>query len=295
LTGTPAPKAPTDAYALVRLACPEAFVGSFTLWKDMTMRKVNDFKWVPKEGSKEFIYKYMKPAIRFRKEDCLDLPPLTYVNRMCELSEQQTKAFSLMKKQLIMEQHTGEKITAANSAVKLLKLLQICCGVIRDNTGELYNLDCSKRLQVLEEIIEEADGKVIVFIPYIGPMDMVESYLKKKGYSTGLVNGSVGASARTKIFNDFQNGSTQLLIAHPKTASHGLNLTASSTIVWYAPIFSVENYIQANQRVNRPGQKNAMTVVHMTSSPLEAGIYRGLWGNIRMQDAILQQYNELVK
>ena len=66
------------------------------------MQRVNTFKWVPRADSKEFVYKHLQPAIRFKKEDCIDLPPITYVNRTCDLTDQQNKAFQLMKQKLVM-------------------------------------------------------------------------------------------------------------------------------------------------------------------------------------------------
>ena len=294
LTGTPVTKAPTDAYGLLKLVNPTVFTGGFGMFRDMTMQKVNEYKYIPRADSKDIVYKYLQPAIRFKKEDCLDLPSVTYVNRQCELTEQQKKAFDLMRKRMVMEQASGEKITAANAAVKLLKLVQICCGVVKDNNGSPYYLDASVRLDTLKEIVEETGGKVIIFIPFIGVMEMVQKFLDKCGWSTGLVNGDVSERKRAKIFEDFQKGDLDCLIAHPKTAAHGLNLTASSTIVWYGPIWSTEQYIQANARINRAGQKNKMTIYHITSTTLEAAIFRALWGNIQMSAAILQQYEEIV-
>jgi SNF2 family DNA or RNA helicase len=200
-----------------------------------------------------------------------------------------------MKARMVMEKVEGERITAANAAVKLLKLTQICCGVIKDNAGAHYKLDCTTRLKLLDDTIEEAGNKAIVFVPYLGVMDMVEKFLKEKGYTTGLVNGSVSERERTKIFDEFQRGPMEVLIAHPRTAAHGLNLTASAYIIWYAPIFSAEQYLQANNRIDRPGQTKNMTIAHIIATPLEAGLYRALWGQVSMQSAILEQYEGLFK
>lgn len=295
MTGTPVPKAPTDAYALIKLINPSSFPAGFGLFKEITMMKVADYKWVPRPIAKDFVYQHLQPAIRFKKSECLDLPPVTHVNRMCELTEQQKKAFKLMKARMVMEKHDNERITAANAAIKLFKLTQICCGVIKDNQGQHYKLDCSHRLQLLDETIEEAGNKAIVFIPYLGVMDMVQDDLRKRGYTTGLVNGNVGFTARTQIFGEFQRGDTEVLIAHPRTAAHGLNLTASAYVIWYAPIFSAEQYLQANNRIDRPGQTKNMTIAHIIATPLEAALYRALWGQVSMQSAILEQYEGLIR
>jgi SNF2 family DNA or RNA helicase len=126
-------------------------------------------------------------------------------------------------------------------------------------------------------------------------MQMVKEFLKEHDYEAEIINGSVTEKNRTRIFNEFQNGSLECLVAHPQTASHGLNLTASATIIWFAPIFSVEHYLQANNRISRPGHTKHMTIAHILSTPLEAGLYRALWGKIQMQNAILSQYEEILK
>jgi hypothetical protein len=81
-----------------------------------------------------------------------------------------------------------------------------------------------------------------------------------------------------------------VLIIQPQAASHGLTLTAADTIVWYAPVTSVETYLQANARINRPGQKNAMTVVHIKGSPIEGELYGMLRNNIVNHQKIIELY-----
>lgn len=295
LTGTPAPTAPTDVFGLIKLIAGKSFTMSFGAFKELTMRKISQFIWVPRKDSSETIYKLMNPAIRFRKEDCLDLPPLTYVNRECPLSPEQVKAFESMRKTMVMERAGESTITAANAAVKLVKLMQVCCGVVKDNDGVPCYLDDANRLNLLKEIIEEAGNKAIVFIPFIGVMERVREFLTAAKIGCEVVNGSVSQGRREEIFSQFQHGSLPVLLAHPRTAAHGLTLTASSCIIWYAPIFSAELYQQGNARINRPGQKNPCTVVHMGASPMEWKLYQGLEGKIKLQDAILDLYSSLVK
>lgn len=295
MTGTPAPTAPTDVWALIKLVNPAAFPGSFGAFRDATMRKISQFQWAPRAESKELIYKLMKPAIRFAKEDCLDLPPLTFVNRECPMSQEQLSAFKTMKKQYIMERGANQdKITAANAAVVLLKLMQISCGVVKDNDKGSHELNCEPRLELLKECVEESGRKTIVFIPFIGVMNRVKKFLETHGISCEIVNGAV-KSERAEIFHQFQHGDLQVLLAHPETTAHGLTLTASSTIVWYGPIFSAEQYSQANARIHRKGQDKPCTVIHIGSTRTEWELYNALWGKIRLQDAILSQYEELMR
>jgi len=83
-----------------------------------------------------------------------------------------------------------------------------------------------------------------------------------------------------------------VLIIQPQAASHGLTLTAANTVIWYAPCTSVETYLQANARIDRPGQVNNMTVVHIKGSPIEKKIYDMLRNNIRNHMKIIDLYRQ---
>jgi hypothetical protein len=83
-----------------------------------------------------------------------------------------------------------------------------------------------------------------------------------------------------------------VLIIQPQAASHGLTLTAADTIIWYAPVTSVETYLQANARINRPGQKNAMTIVHIKGSEVESRLYGMLQNNITNHEKIVDLYRQ---
>ena len=98
---------------------------------------------------------------------------------------------------------------------------------------------------------------------------------------------------RTEIVQRFQTQKDpHVLIIQPQAASHGLTLTAADTIIWYAPVTSVETYLQANARINRPGQKNAMTIVHIQGSDVEGRLYRMLQSNIENHEKIIDLYRQ---
>ncbi len=295
MTGTPTPNAPTDAWAMVRLVSPSRVPKSFNLFRETVMQPAGPYKWVPKIGAAAHVREVMQPAIRFEKKDCIDLPPITYNDRFCELSKSQMDAFEAMKQKLKHEDE-GASITAANAAVKILKMQQICCGVVKDDDENPIYLDASKRLNLLLELIEQADEKVIVFVPFIYSMHMVRDFLEKKKVSCALVNGEVPNSVRSEIFTAFQRQKDpHVLIAHPAVAAHGLTLTAASTIIWYAPIYSLEQYEQANARIERQGQKNVMSIYHMFSHPFEAAIYGVLRKKGSVQAALLDLYRNTVE
>ncbi len=87
----------------------------------------------------------------------------------------------------------------------------------------------------------------------------------------------------------------KVLIIQPQAASHGLTLTAANTVIWYAPVTSVETYLQANARINRPGQKNAMTIVHVKGSEVETRMYSMLRNNITNHNKIIELYKQEIK
>jgi SNF2 family DNA or RNA helicase len=292
--GTPVPNAPTDAWAQCRLVNPSSVPPSFKLFQETVMRQVGPYKWVPKDGSRGIVWSVMQPAIRFEKKDCIDLPPITYNNRYCELSSDQLKAFETMRKTMRHEDE-NVSITAANAAVRVVKLQQICCGIVKDDMGDPVILDDAPRIDALLELLEEIEGKVIVFVPFIYVMQRLKQVLSEH-YSCVVVNGSVHNTERSRIFSEFQNDPTgpKVLIAHPQTTAHGLTLTAASNIIWYAPIFSIEQYEQANARIDRTGQTNACTVTHIGAHPFEWAIYKALQAKASLQSALLQLYQQVL-
>lgn len=296
MTATPVPNSPTDAWGLTRLVSPSRVPDSFNLFRETVMQPAGPYKWVPKIGAEKTVREVMQPAIRFEKKDCLDLPPLTYNDRYCELEDEQKEMFSVMKSKMKHEDaESGVSIQAANAAVKILKLQQICCGVVKDDDGNAVHLKCNKRLNLLLELIEQANDKVIVFVPFIFSMHMIMAFLAKHKISAALVNGEVPNHERAQIFTAFQQSETpRVLVAHPAVAAHGLTLTAASTVIWYAPIYSLEHYEQANARIERKGQKNVMSVFHMISHPFEAAIFNVLKKKGSVQGALLNLYREAV-
>jgi len=290
LTGTPAAQSPLDAYGLAKLAggpnCPK-FYGQY---RDQVMMKVTQFKWVPKPQAESIVHNILQPAIRFEKKDCLDLPEVTHTEREAPLSAQQMKYYKQLKSQMLIEAG-GEEVSAVNAASRINKLLQISGGAVYTDTGEVLEFDVSNRINTVLEVIEEATSKVLVFVPFTHTIELLRAKLEKEGISCDVINGKVPVNRRSEIVTRFQNEKNpHVLIIQPQAASHGLTLTAADTIIWYAPVTSVETYLQANARINRPGQKNAMTIVHITGSEVEARLYSMLRGNIDNHEKIIDLY-----
>ena len=192
-----------------------------------------------------------------------------------------------MLKHFATELEEEGTITAVNEAVKLQKLVQISCGVVYGDEGDHIEVDCSPRVNVVQETIEQVDGKVIVFVPLTGTLRMLERALSKQ-WSVAVVNGEVSATKRNKIFHDFQNADNpHVLIAHPATMAHGLTLTRASTIIWYGPVTSNEQYIQANGRIERIGKKHVSNIIHIEATELEYKMYERLRSKQKLQGLLL--------
>jgi SNF2 family DNA or RNA helicase len=165
LTGTPAAQSPVDAFGLAKLVCPDRIPKFFTSWRDAVMYKVGQFRYVPKPNSKETVFKALQPAIRYTKNECLDLPDVMYQYRDAPLSSQQQKYYVRLKNDMLVKA-AGEEISAVNAAAMLTKLLQLSGGAVYTDSGEVLEFDIGPRLKVLREVLDEASNKILIFVPY---------------------------------------------------------------------------------------------------------------------------------
>lgn len=295
LTGTPAAQSPIDAYGLAKLINPSGCPRTFAEFRDNVLRRVTQFKWVPKPSAPATVHRILQPAIRFEKKDCLDLPSVLYAEREAPLTAQQSAYYKKLKTEMTFEAN-GERVSAVNAATNINKLLQVSSGACYTDTGQVLEFDVSNRLTTVLEAIEEASNKVLVFVPFTHTLELLKARLDKEGISCGVINGAVSLNKRSDVVEKFQTGADpHVLLIQPQAASHGLTLTAADTIIWYAPITSVETYLQANARIDRPGQKNAMTIVHIKGSPVEERLYEMLQGNIASHEKLIDLYRDAIK
>ena len=288
MTGTPTPNDPTDAWTLSRLVNSPFIPSSFTAFRDQVMMKVGMYKWAPRPNSMELVKNVLQPAVRYTRDECFDLPDTITQTRKVALTPDQRKHYQEMIRHLVTESGTDAgTITAVNEAVKMQKLVQIACGVAYDDDHTNVELDCAPRVNLVKELIEEAGEKVIVFVPLTGTLEMLERELSKH-WTVGVVNGSVSSSKRNAIFHNFQNETDpHVLIAHPATMAHGLTLTSASTVIWYGPVTSNEQYVQANGRIERIGKRHVSNVIHIEATELEHKMYLRLMNKQKLQGLLL--------
>jgi SNF2 family DNA or RNA helicase len=293
MTGSPTPNAPTDAWAQCKLVVPDSaeVPKYFSKFRDQVMRQITPFKWAARPEANDIIHKMMQPSIRFSLDDCVDLPEQLFITRDVEMTAEQKKAYKDMLSKLATE-YQGGQILAVNEAVKANKLVQIALGVAYGANGEEICIPSKPRMDALKEVIEQSEGKVIVFVPLTGALEAVAADLRKD-YSVEIVHGGTSKTERDTIFANFQKAlDPRVLVANASTMSHGLTLTAATTIVWYAPVHSGEIYEQACARVRRPGQTRTTVIVHIAGSDVERRVYKRLQDKQSMQGVLLDMMKD---
>lgn len=297
LTGTPTPNEPTDAWAQCRLITPWTVPKFFKHFKSQTMDQVAAFKWRAKPTAMATVHQAMAPAIRFSREECVDLPPTTFQHRDIPLTPEQDKAYKEMSVRMRMEHEQGIA-RAVNEADKVMKLVQIAAGAVYESkSGEPMLIPATGRLDECKEIIAASNNKVIIYVPFVASLQYLRDELAKH-WATEMVYGETPVSERVRIFTDFQHGSREtlrVLVANPRVMSHGLTLTAADTVIWFAPTVSHETWDQATHRIIRTSQRNNTLVVMLGGTPNERRIYKRLQDRQDMQglflDAVVESRN----
>ena len=296
MTGTPASQSPVDAYGLAKLVNPNNVPKFQTAWRDKVMNKLTMFKWSPKTNAKDMVFEALQPAIRFTKKQCLDLPPVVTVTREVPMTPQQNKYYKMLKEQLMVKA-AGEVISAVNAGVAVNKLLQISCGAAYTDEKEVVEFDAKPRLNVLEEILEETDRKVIIFALFRSSIDAIVTHLRKAGYGVDTIHGDVSAGKRGTIIKDFQTtDQIKVLVMQPQATAHGITLTAADTVVFFGPLMSVEMYTQCIARADRKGQdSDKVTVVHIESSPIEKKLFTAMNTKVNDHSLLVGLFDSEVK
>lgn len=296
LTGTPLSGGPVAAYGFIKLVAPHRVPKTVGAWQAQTMFKLGERKWIPKRGWEETVFNALQPAIRFNADDVLDLPPLQMMYMEAGLTADQQKAYNKLRQEGAIPLREG-KVSAANAGVLVFKLLQTAAGVVKldqssDDDTAVLKLPPKGRLKVLDEIINGTDNKVIVFASFKAVVDLVQEHCDKK-YGSVWIDGRVTGKKRDEVVKRFQTDpNVKVLVAHPKTTSHGLELAVADTIVWFTPHHSLELYDQANKRIQSKLQKNNMGIYHIYATQLEKAIYNKLANGSEAQQSFLELYKQ---
>lgn len=288
MTATPIPNEPSDAWAQAKLVTPWQVPPYFKRYKDKVMQQLGPYVWVPRKGATDMVYDTLQPAIRFSREECVDLPPTTYVSRDVPLTKEQEKVYKQMETTLRAEVETGD-VTAVNEAVKVGKLVQIACGILYSAEHEAANvIPCKPRLQETLDIIKDSNSKTIVFCPFVAVVEYVAQAIAEAGYRVGIIHGKISKTVRDQVFTGLQTtDQIDVIVAQPAAMSHGLTLTKASTIIWYAPGTSADIFEQANGRITRPGQAHNTLIAMLSGTAIERKMYARLKAKQGMQNLLL--------
>jgi SNF2 family DNA or RNA helicase len=294
MTGTPASQSPLDAYGLAKLVNPDAVPKFFGSFRDRVMIKLSQYRWAPRADAQAIVHQVLQPAIRFTKEECLDLPDMLYSTREVPLTPQQSKYYDAIRKQMAVIA-AGAEVTAVNAASMLNKLLQISQGAVYTDDRDVVEFDVDNRVNELLDVIAGTNEKVLVFVPYRHTLEMLNDRVIKAGYTTATIHGGVAANKRAEIIKQFQTeDDPRVLIMVPQATAHGITLTRANQVVWWGPVSSTEIYIQANARAHRAGQKNCVTVTHLQGSPVERRVYSMLQNKVDLHQALVDLYKQVL-
>ena len=292
MTGSPTPNEPTDAWGLAQLLTPRNAPKYFKEFQRKTMTQITQFKWLAKPDANEKVFEMLQPAVRYKRDDCMELPPVSYKTIEVEPSTQIERVYKKMMQAAKVAFQEG-RLSAANEGVMFMKLLQISCGWVYTDTKGIIKLDNMRRVDEVKEIIDESLGKVIVYCNFTHAAEGLHERLVKDRYDVALVHGGTNKKHRDQIFTAFQHSnSPRVLVAHPQCMAHGLTLTAANTIVWFTPTTSLEIYEQANARITRPGQSKKALIISLQSTPIERRIYKRLQQKASLQGALLDMFDD---
>lgn len=292
MTGSPMPTSPTDVWGEASIVTPGTIPKYFTRFRDELMNRITQFKFVPKHDAVQRAFAVLQPAVRFTMDDVKELPE--YVERTVEvpMSKKQLKVYKDVAAACYAAVENKE-ITAANAGAAMNKLLQVSTGWVYTAEKEVIALDNANRVQTLLDEVTSTYKKCLVFVPFKHALAGVSAAMTKAKIDHAVVSGDTPTKRRTEIFTAFQNTKKyHAIVAHPQCLAHGVTLTEADTVIWFAPITSLEIYEQANRRIRRVGQEHKQLFLHIQGSAVEKRIYNLLRQHQQVQNEFLHLFEE---
>ena len=298
LTGAPVTKSPLDLYTQCFFLDPDFLdFSSYYAFKNryaiMVDRNVGTHSFKHVMGYRrldELNGKLNNFSYRVLKEDCLDLPEKVYMKRIITLTPEQKKMYSEMKKFALAELE-GKKTTATSALAQLVRLHQIICGHLTTDDGEVRTLK-NNRIKELLDILEETDGKVIIWAVYRHDIKEITNVLSER-YGKNSVESFFGDTLdrdRQDIIDRFQDRESDLrfFVGNPKTGGYGLTLTASHTVIYYSNSYDLEIRLQSEDRAHRISQEKKVTYIDLiTEGTVDELIVKNLRSKINLATKIL--------
>ncbi len=297
MTGSPVTKNPLDVYSQLEFLSDQILRQNYWAFRSRyaIMRNVNfgprstqlvvGFQRIPELNTIVEQHSY-----RVLKEDCLDLPDKVYEKRFVSLTPEQVKAYEEMRR-FNMTELEGETMTSLSSLTALIRLHQISCGHIALDSGETKALK-SNRMNELLNVLDEVEGKVIIWASYRFDLKHIEETLKNKfgDESTASYFGDTKDKDRQNIVERFQDKNSKLkyFVGNPSTGGYGLTLTAAHTVIYYSNTYDLEKRMQSEDRAHRIGQVNKVTYIDLISEgTVDEKIVQSLRSKIDIASAVM--------
>ena len=275
MTGSPVTKNPLDLYSQCEFLDPShldcvsyySFRNRYAEMKTLhisgrSIQVVSHFKNLGELSDQLQTFSY-----RVLKEDCLDLPDKIYMKREIELTPQQQKLYKQMKQEALATLN-GKTVTTMTALTQLMRLHQITCGHFSADDGTIQNIK-NNRLSELLEIIEEVEGKAIIWAHYQHDIQTIVKAIEKK-YGPGSVvhyYGKTLPDQRTKAIKNFkEKEECRFFVGTPQTGGYGLTLVTANTVIYYSNGYDLEKRMQSEDRAHRIGQKGKVTYIDIIAN-----------------------------
>jgi len=298
LTGSPVTKSPLDLYTqcgfldgyLLGFDSYYAFRNRYATMLDRNfggrrVQIVGGYKRLDELSEK------LKPfSDRVLKENCLDLPEKTYVERQVELTDEQKTLYSTMKSAALASLK-GKMATAPHILTQMMRLHQITCGHLKNDDDSITEIK-NNRINSLLELLDEIEGKAIIWANYVYDINQIVNAVAKKYGDNSIVQyyGAVPAEQRQKNIEKFQdpNSPVRFFVGNPQTGGYGITLTAANNVIYYSNGYDLEKRLQSEDRAHRIGQKKAVTYVDLiTPKTVDEKIRKALRKKINIATQIM--------
>jgi SNF2 family DNA or RNA helicase len=299
MTGSPVTKSPLDLYQQCAflgedcLGIPSyySFQARYAVTVERSMPSHSFKQIVGYQRLDELKEKLDKFSYRVTKDECLDLPEKMFTKRQVDLTDEQAKAYMQMKDMALALFENGEMMSTVNALTQMMRLHQITCGHVKLDSGEVRHLP-NNRIKELMNIVEETDGKIIIWANYRHDIESIKLELAK-AYGMNAVAtyyGDTEAEDRQRIVEDFQDPESELrfFVGNPRTGGYGLTLTEAKTVVYYSNSFDLEVRLQSEDRAHRIGQTSKVLYIDLMSpNTVDEKIVQALRNKIDIANQVL--------
>ena len=294
LTGSPITKSPLDLYSQADflgndlLKCSDnfyVFQSTYCILRKITNSSGRAFNLAV--GFKDLgrLEKIIKSfSFRVRKKDCLDLPDKVYQKRIITLGPKQRKIYDHLKEnaRIIIE---DKKVEFNTKITEIIKLLQVTAGFLKTEEGDIEEFENAKMKELLN-VLEETEGKVIIWANWVHSLQMIISQIKKKygDESVVAIYGAIPGQEREEAVDKFQkNKETRFFVSNPQTGGYGLTLTEANTVVYFSNNYNLEQRQQSEDRAHRIGQKNKVLYIDLVAEKtIDESVIRALNQKIKL-------------